>query len=332
MSNNNTPPIGSIIRYQFSRPSVTNWSYPLMVMSVLTAVFYGIRILANSKACPFPPTSLIGYTFLSVLMTLCVLLLPGFVLSSGITDQVIGRNTGAGSLLLAACSGIPLMMVTTSIYNFTSWIVLRLGSSVIFPAFFYHGGTESKTGMVLSILADTVVPAAGASVFFFGLLWSRFRSRERFVGYIIISCAYMLYSMDFLAAGSLFVTGLWCCFLRTKTGNIFCPFLALVSSRLSVFLFGNALTKIDILKVQTYSDIDSTFFYSSLPALFIGVILISFFMRSLNSFRDAFSDEEEEGIYDKVIPAFDKGLNLTVITAGIILAALWIMIIKGVHI
>ena len=55
-------------------------------------------------------------------------------------------------------------------------------------------------------------------------------------------------------------------------------------------------------------------------------------MRSLNSFRDAYADDEEEGIYDKVIPAFDKGLNLTVITAGIILAVLWIMIIKGVHI
>ena len=303
-----------------------------MTLSILTALFYTFRIIANKEGFPFPPTSLIGYSIFSVFITLVVLLLPGFSLSKGIYDQVIGRNTGIGSLLLAACSGIPVMMVTTAIYNFSSWILLRTGSDVIFPAYFYYSATDTKAGAVLAILTDTVIPAAGASVFFFGLMWSRFRSKERFVGYIIIAAAYMLYTMDFFGAGAVFFTGWWCCFLRTKTGNIFCPFLALVSARLSQYLFLDTLTKIDILPVQTYSDIDSTFFYSSLPALFIGLILIAFFMRSLNAFHDSYCDTEEDGIYDQVIPAFDKGINLTIVIAGLAFAVLWIMLIKGVHI
>lgn len=303
-----------------------------MALAIMTGLFYTLRVLANGESFPFAPTSLIGFTVFSLLMTFVALLLPGFLLAGGITDQVIGRYSGAGSLILSFCSGIPLMMVTTSVYNFSSWLLLRMGNNVVFPAFFYHGGTESKAGYALAILADTVIPAAGACVFFFGLMWSRFRSKEKFAGYIIIAAAYMLYSMDFFGAAAVFFTGWWCSFLRTKTGNIFGPFLALVASRLSVFLFGDTLTKIDILVVQTYSDIDPTFFYASLPALFIGLILIAFFMKSLNAFHDSYSDNEEDGIYDKVIPAFDKGFNLTIVTAGIIFATLWIMLIKGVHI
>lgn len=303
-----------------------------MALSVLTGLFYALRVMANSEGSPFSPTSLIGYSIFSILMTLIVLLLPGFTLSSGMYDQVIGKNTGAGSLLLAACSGLPVMMITTAIYNFSSWIILRTGSNIIFPAYFYYGGTDTKTGAALAILTDTVIPAAGASVFFFGLMWSRFRSKERFVGYIIIAAAYMLYSMDFFGAGAMFFTGWWCCFLRTKTGNIFCPFLAIVSARLSQYLFVDTLTRIDIFTIQTYSDIDSTFFYSSLPALFIGLILIAFFMKNLNAFHESYSDSEEDSVYDQVIPAFDKGINLTIVVAGIFFATLWIMLIKGVHI
>lgn len=303
-----------------------------MALAILSGLFYAIRVLAGVGAFHVVPTSLIGFSIISILMSLVALLLPGFLLSGGITEQAIGRYSGAGSLILAFCSGIPLMMVTTSVYNFSTWLLLRMGSNVVFPAYFYHGGTETKAGMALSILADTVVPAAGASVFFFGLMWSRFRSKEKFAGYIIIAVAYMLYTMDFFGALAVFFTGWWCCFLRTKTGNIFGPFLALVASRLSVFLFGDTLTKIDILLIQTYSDIDSTFFYASLPALFIGLILIAFFMRSLNAFHDSYSDSEEDGIYDQVIPAFDKGFNLTIVTSGILFSVLWIMLIKGVHI
>lgn len=303
-----------------------------MTLSILTALFYVIRILINGDSIPVAPTSLIGYSIISILMTMIVLFLPGFAFSQGMYEQTLGRHSGVGALLMAFSSGIPLMMVTTAIYNFSSWLLLRMGSSVIFPVFFYHGGTESKAGMVLAILVDTVIPAAGASVFFFGLMWSRFRSRERFAGYIIIACAYMLYSMDFFGASSLFFTGLWCCFLRTKTGSVFGPFLAIVSARLSQFLFTDTLTKIDILSVQTYSDIDATFFYASLPALFIGLILIAFFMKNLNAFHDSYCDEEENRMYDQVIPAFDKSLNLTIIVAGIVFATIWIMLIKGVHI
>ena len=302
-----------------------------MVSSILTALLFVIRILLKYTGSPIPATSLIGYSVLEILLILIALMLPSAVLSRDLTERTIGSFTGTGPLLLAFFSGIPVMLITTALYNFSAWIILRVGSKMLFPIFFCHPDSSATLVKILEIMSDTVIPAAGASFFFFGLLWSRFRSKERFVGYIIIAGAYMLFSMNPVSAVGLFITGWWCSFLRTKTGNIAGPFLCLIASRLSEFLFTGTLSKVDILSIQTYSDIDPVYFYSSLPAAFMGVILISFFMKSLDSFHDSYVDEEEETELDTSIPSFDKGINLTIIVSGTVFLVIWILMCKGVH-
>ena len=63
----------------------------------------------------------------------------------------------------------------------------------------------------------------------------------------------------------------------------------------------------------------------------MGLVLLSFFMKTLNSFYDSFTDDEEDSRYDNSIPAFDKGINLTIIVSGAIFFTLWILMLKGVH-
>ena len=321
----------TVIRYQLSRPSVMNWSYPIMVSSVMTAMIFAVRCLCTFTGFPIPATSVIGNAALNILVTLLALVLPAALLSNGLSDRIVGRFTGAGSLILAFCSGIPLMLITTATYNLSAWVILRFGTKMPFPFLFTDYATSSAAGEVLSVMSDTVLPAAGASLFFFGLMWSRFRSKERFAGYAIIAFAYMMFSLDAVSALGLLITGWWCCFLRTKTDNIAGPFVCLVAARLSQYLFTGTLGKVDILSIQTYSDIDSVFFYSSLPAAFMGLVLLSFFMKTLNSFYDSFTDDEEDSRYDNSIPAFDKGINLTIIVSGAIFFTLWILMLKGVH-
>ncbi len=331
MQEHKKPSFLNIVRYQLRCPSVMNWSYPLMLSAIMTALMFSIRMLTKRFGSPIPATSLIGYAVFETLLILLAAILPASLLSRGLTDRTIGNFTGAGSLILATISGIPIMLITTALYNFSAWALLRIGGKMCFPLFFYHVTKPNKLISALEIMTDSVIPAAGASLFFFGLLWSRFRSKERFVGYIIIAAAYALFSFDLVSLAGLFITGWWCSFLRTKTGNIAGPFLCLISSRLSIFLFSGTLNKVDILAIQTYSDIDSVYFYSSMPAIFMGVILLSFFMRSLDSFYGTYTDEEDEKILDASIPAFDKGINLTIIVSGALFLTMWILVCKGVH-
>lgn len=308
-----------------------NWSYPLMLSSVMATLMFTLRVLAGRFGFPIPATSLIGYAIFETLFIILAAMLPAALLSRGLTDRTVGSFTGAGSLILAFISGIPIMLITTALYNFSAWLILRVSGRMCYPLFFSHITKSNGLTDSLEIMTDTVIPAAGASMFFFGLLWSRFRSRERFLGYIIIAAAYALFSFDLISLAGLFITGWWCSFLRTKTGSIAGPFLCLIASRLSVFLFNGTLNKVDILSIQTYSDIDSVYFYSSMPAIFMGVILLSFFMKSLDSFYGTYTDEEEEKALDEAIPAFDKGINLTIIISGALFMTMWILVCKGVH-
>lgn len=82
--------------------------------------------------------------------------------------------------------------------------------------------------------------------------------------------------------------------------------------------------------VQVYSDIDSTYFYSSLPAFLVGLILLLFFAKTLNEFHESYSadftvsdDEEKKENY------LVKGINTALICALIIFLILWVFVLKG---
>ena len=320
----------SILKHNFGKPRIMTWGWPLMIFSLITLVFFGARCLFKSPDLPYPATSIVGCSFFMILMTLGALAVPAVFFSKGFEDRTVGRYTGVGSLLLSFISGVPLMMLGIPLYNFIAYLTLRFSRSSIYPVFF-HTEPETLYGQILSIVCDIILPAFGASLFFFGFLWTRFKSTDRTKAYIVITAAYALYSMDFTSILAAAAAGIWCCYLRSRTHNMWAPFLCLISMKLSELVLPETISRIDIFAVQTYADIGSTYFYASLPSFFMGMVLLLFFIRVLDSFAFSLRHEFTGGEYDELIPPFDKSINLSLILTMAVFITIWILIFKGVY-
>lgn len=320
----------AIIKHNFGRPAVMTWGWPLMILSLITLAFLGLRCLLNDPEMLFPATSLVGCSALMILLTLCALVLPAVMFSRGIEDRVTGHYTGIGTLILAFISGVPLMMIRIPLYNIIAWLTLRFTGKSIYPVFF-HADPDSTYGIVLAILCDTVIPAFGVALFFFGFLWTRFKGTDRFKALVVVTIAYVLFSMDFTSILAIAAAGIWCSYLRARTHNMWAPFLCLISMNLSEMMLPGTLSRIDIFEVQTYADIGTTYFYSSLPSFFMGMVLILFFIRVLDSFSISVRHEITGMEYDDTIPAFDKSINLSLLLTLAVFITVWVLIIKGVY-
>jgi len=328
---NSTKKNGSFIQYNFGKPEPMTWGWALMAMSALLALVYISICFLNNFEMPIAVTSVAGYSCLMLIITAVVYVFPSLVLSQDFQTQVTGKYTGVGALLLALLSGVPLMMINVAVYNLSAWLTLILNDKSIFPVFFSFGGGSEVITIVLKLFSDTVVSSFGAAIFFFGLLWSRFKSSDRTAAVVIISLSFALSNLDFTSFLGLIIVGVWCCFLRSHIHNVWAPFLCLISLKLSEYALPDTLSKVDIFSVQTHSDIDSTFFYSSLTAFFMGFLLLQFFIRVLNNFENYVKHEFDEESENATIPPFDKSIRLSLVLAVIVILTLWTLTIKGVH-
>ena len=326
---------GRIIRNHFGFPKTINWGYSLFICAIGTLLVYIGQDLVTSIGSFPSKTSLTGFTLISPALTVLALLLPACTLfydkkhPKDLIVDTIGSFTGLGPLILAFLSGIALMLIRVPLHNLTVWLWLRIGRTPIFPAFFFVNDPGSKVEKVLSFIVGTVIPGFGTSMFFTGLMWACFSKKEKKLAGLIIALAASVFSLNFFDFIPTFVITLWLCFLRDTVNNVFGPFLALAGSGLMQIFFERFVKEVDITMIQVYSDIDSTYFYSSLPACLVGFILLMFLTKSLNEFRDSYrtdftvSDDNEE------TPLFGKGINIALICAVIIFAVLWILLLRG---
>ena len=329
MSDNKQNNALAILKHNFGRPRAMTWGWPVMLFTLITAVIFMARCILKDTESPFPVTSLVGCSFFVILITLAALVFPAVFCARGIEDRPVGRFTGVGVLILSFLSGIPLMMVRVPLYNIMAWITLRFSRSSIFPVFF-HTEPNGKEATILAILSDVIIPAFGAAIFFFGLLWTRFRSSDRLQAYVVITTCFVLYKMDYTSLLAFIATGIWCCFLRSRIYNMWGPFLCLVSAGIAEMYLPETLARIDIYAVQTYADIGSTYFYSSLPAFFMGMVLLLFFIRVLDSFAISVRHEVTGTEDDEIIPPFDKSVNLSLLLTIGVFTTVWILLLKGV--
>jgi hypothetical protein len=323
-------PALKVLKYNFGRPRVMTWGWPVMLMSLGAAILFLLRCLLNGTDLPFPATSLVGNAFLMIIGTLVVMVFPAVFCARDISDRPIGHFTGIGTLFLSFLSGIPLMMIRIPLYNLVAYGVLRFSRSSIYPVFF-HGEPTTTYGTVLNIITGILIPAFGAAIFFFGLLWSRFRSTDRRMAYVVIVTFFVLAAMDFTSILAVAAAGIWCCYLRSRVHNMWGPFLCLISMKLSTMLLPDTLSTIDIFEVQTYADVGSTYFYSSLPSFFMGMVLILFFIRVLDSFSISARHEINGTEDDDIIPPFDKSINLSLLLSLTVFIIIWALIFKGVY-
>ena len=324
----------------FRIPSSPDWGYAFFLLSVASAICYGFRVMFTNTGWGWPMTSLGGFAVFMPAVILTTLLIPTVILSSGSSEKIIGKYTGIGPLLTGLFSGIGLMLIYTALHNLTVMFMTSRRIDMIFPAYFYRTELDSAPVTLYEILSDTVIPGIGIVLFFGGLVWSSFKITERTMGYVIVGLIFATYNLNLIDFPALFMMGAWLAFVRTKSRNIWAPFASLLGMRLTQLFFGEYLESLDITTIQTYSDIEMTYFYSSLPALFMGIVLMFFFMRLLSDFYNSYSIGLHSNLV--MIPEADdddtgrrsivEGIRPPLIVAVIIWVVLWGLVIEGAHI
>ena len=162
----------------FRVPNPMNWGYPVLFASLGTILCFFIFRAAYSFL-PYTSTSLVGYSFSSLIFTLIVFAAPAVFLARRFNVSISGHYTGIGVLLMALLSGAPLYLLRTALQNVTVFLWMRLGNSVVYPFLFCYTDDHAPLTLSLELLTDTIVPAFGVALFFYGIVWSSIRPKDR---------------------------------------------------------------------------------------------------------------------------------------------------------
>ena len=339
----NTPaqgPVRRLLHKNFAVPHPFNWGYSFLFAAIgATFTILLSYILFQSGSLPFSTTSIVGSGLITVLMTTTALMLPAVFIPSKSRLDISGRYTGIGTLIMAFLSGAPIYLIKASFRNIFTYLWLRLGNTVVFPAIFSYAAESSKASLLLQTLTDSLIPALGISVFFYGLLWSGIRNDDKNYSYFVIPFLLVLYSLNFPDLPSTIVTGIWLCRVRRDTGNIWGPFLCLAGSPFFGLILRGVIDEVDLTTLRTYSDMPTTFFFSSLPAFVVAVILFAFFKKILGEFNytytaDVYGDQGSKysaGDNTKIVDRFRAGFNTAFFLGVIIFIVFWIFMFKGIR-
>ena len=328
---------GHIVK-AFKYPKPYNWGYPVFFGSVGFGLAFLILKLMFSGAFRFSSTSLIGCAISVLMIVMFAFVTPAALIADRGGLYITGRYTGIGVLILSFLSGAPIYLLKVSFHNLSVALWLRYGGTVVFPAVFYHLESISWQTLLLGILIDTVVPAFGFSLFFLGAVWQGFTEKNKRWAFVIIPLLFGLFSFDFINIIAIVLIGLWLCIVRNHSENIYGPILALIGSRLTGILIDSIVGEIDLTTIRVYSDIPSTIYFASIPALAVALILFAFFRKALGDFHFAYSadiygDERKPEVKDGwQAGGFFKGVNITLILGIMICVILWIVLFKGIRI
>lgn len=328
------------LKRSFKIPDALNWGYPVMFAGIGAILALLIRLAVMSTDVDYSQTSIIGYVLFISLFVLMAFIIPTVMLSGRFnrydaqspSAHVIGDYTGLGVLILAFLSGVPLMLLKSSLYNIFCYLWLRMGNSIRFPTFFCYVEDPTLLEIILQFLSGTVIPAIGVSLFFYGLLWSSVRIRDFKAACILIPILYALFSFNTFDIAGALACGWWLCILRRNTENIWGPALCLIGCKLTELVIGNTIPTVDITEIRIYSDISSKFFYSSIPSIFVAVILFAFFYKVLSEFHitmtnSSYGDNlkvlEQEKIRDESIPPLINGVNIPLFIGIIFAILIW---------
>lgn len=333
-------PQKSFLQKQFSVPRPFNWGYSFL-LAALGAAFTMLlsKLVFDSGAISFSTTSIVGCGLITVLMTTTALMLPAAFVPGKTGIDIAGGYTGSGTLIMSFLSGAPVFLIRASFHNIFTYLWLRLGNPVVFPALFSYAAESSRSALALQLVADSLLPSLGISVFFYGLIWSGIRNSDKDLSYYVIPILLVLYSLNFPDLPGILVTGIWLCRVRKDSGNIWGPFLCLAGSRFFEAILNGVINEADLTTLRTYSDMQVTFFFSAIPALVVAAILFAFFRKMLGDFNYSFTADiygDQGSKYTAPddshrVDRFRGGFNTAFFLGVIIFITFWILMFKGIR-
>lgn len=324
-----------ILRENFIKPRQISWSYTFFLFSfgILIALIL-IKLLKNSN---FSSTSLVGYALISPIFCVFAYILPAIIAGTKIKSDTWTDNTGIGSLIMAFVSGVPLALVFRTIHNLSAYFHLWSGRTTIFPALFYYCDDTTLLSRITEVLSGCIIPAIGVAILLYGIMWDRISRRGFYYALCIISVVYALAQLNPIDFFSYLFVGAWMCILRDRIGNAWSIVLCLLSMKLTSILTLDIIREIDIYSTQTLSDVDDSFIYSTLPALFFGIILLLLVRRYLNEFKDLYFtssmadnlDTKNQELYSE-LPSMPLVCYLPALITGVIIfITIWTILFKG---
>ena len=333
-------PVSRFFHKQFSVPHPFNWGYSFLFAAIGAAVTMTLSLILFESGClSFSTTSIVGCGLITVMMTTGALMIPAVFIPGRNGIDIAGRYTGSGTLIMSFLSGAPIFLMRASFRNIFTYLWLRLGNPIVFPALFSYAADNSKASLILQTLTDSLIPALGISVFFYGLVWSGIRNADQKLSYYVIPLMLVLYSLNFPDLPGLFVTGIWLCRVRKDAGNIWGPFLCLSGSKMFGIIMQGVISEVDLTMLRTYSDMPVTFFFSSIPALVVAGILFAFFRKMLGDFNYSYTADvygNEGSKYtapddSRTVDRFRAGFNTAFFMGAIIFIIFWVMMFKGIR-
>ena len=103
-------------------------------------------------------------------------------------------------------------------------------------------------------------------------------------------------------------------------------------------LVGGIVNELDLTTIRVYSDIPTTIYFASIPALVVALILLGFFRKTLGEFHftysaDIYGDNRQPDVKDGgKAGGLVKGINVTLVLGLMILVIIWMVLFKGVRI
>ncbi len=333
-------PSKNIFHRFFGVPRPYNWGYAFLFAGLGAAFTLALSALLFESGClSFSTTSIVGCGLITVMMTTFALMIPAVFIPGKSGLDVAGRYTGYGTLVMSFLSGAPVFLIRASFRNLFTYLWLRMGNSVIFPVLFSYASEQSKASLTLQVFTDSLIPALGISMFFYGLMWSGIRNDDQDYSYYVIPLLLCLYSLNFPDLPGIFVTGIWLCRVRKDSGNVWGPFLCLTGSRFFGLILRGVIDEVDLTTLRTYSDMPTTYFFSSVPALVVAGILFAFFRKMLGEFHftynaDVYGNEGSKyssGDDTRTVNRFRGGFNTAFFLGVIIFIIFWVLMFKGIR-
>ena len=320
----------------FKYPKPFNWGYPVFFGGIGAGLAFLLLKLFFSSVS-FSSTSLIGCSITVLVLVMAAFVAPSVLIAEKGGLDITGRYTGIGVLILSFLSGAPVYLLKASLHNIVTAAWLKMGGTIVFPGVFYYLKEITGQTLALSMLIDTLIPAFGISLFFLGTVWQGFKEEHKRWAFIVIPILIALFSFDFIDLPAILIIGWWLCIVRSRTENIYGPVLVLLGSRFTGILIGSIVTELDLTTIRTHSDIPGTIYYSSIPAIIVALILISFFRKALGEFHFAYSADIYGDARDPEIKDGSKaagllfGFNLTLIIGLAVLVVFWKLLMDGVR-
>ena len=333
----------------FAIPRPFNWGYSFLFAAVGSALAMILsKFLFDCGCLSFSTTSVVGCGLITVLVTTLALMLPSVFIPEKTGLDITGRYTGVGTLVMSFLSGAPVFLIRASFRNIFTYLWLRLGNTVAGEM-----TEDQKSGLAVAIgqLKDKQ-----KKVIYMKYV-SHMKNDE--IGAILNRAAGTVGTYHSKAMGKLrwprmadwylrgysqclpglLVTGVWLCRVRKDSDNIWGPFLCLAGSRVFSLIMNGIIDEVDLTTLRTYSDMPTTFFFSSLPALVVSGILFAFFRKVLNEFHNTYYSDiygetgSKYGLEDDThkVNRFRSGFNTALFLGVIIFITFWIFMFKGIR-